>query len=152
MHINKGRLHCFRKKAPAVGTKEELCVSVAWDWIFAGVTAKGVQAETAAAMQAARLNAKKGVQSLGVIDACTLHGMHAALARLDAAKAVAAEDAAVGAAGGAAAAAAAAAEAPAAVANTAMPAVRGLGPCLDRGWASPLGPGQDLAWARDFQR
>jgi len=65
IHINKGRLHAFRKLASTalcptdchsklrtdvqvqhnLGSKEYLCVSVAWDWMFRGYTSAGIRKE-----------------------------------------------------------------------------------------------------------
>jgi len=71
VHINKGRLHAFRKvsneqlpftdchaklrrgllkpgsreRVVGPGKSEILCISVAWDWMFRGVTAAGINRE-----------------------------------------------------------------------------------------------------------
>lgn len=48
IHINKGRLHAFRKKKPPPGQREsakDVCISVAWDWMFQGFTPAGRHGE-----------------------------------------------------------------------------------------------------------
>ena len=48
IHINKGRLHAFRKKKPPAGQREsakDVCISVAWDWMFQGFTPAGRRGE-----------------------------------------------------------------------------------------------------------
>mmetsp|Transcript_2478 Transcript_2478/g.3628 ORF Transcript_2478/g.3628 Transcript_2478/m.3628 type:complete len:969 (-) Transcript_2478:1192-4098(-) len=85
IHINKGRLHAFRKMSTAplpdddchralreklikerniVG--EQLCISIAWDWMFLGVTARGVNREVLTVLEAAILNRKNGKMSLAI--------------------------------------------------------------------------------------
>lgn len=79
----KGRLHAFRKletrplppndchsklRAEIVGssTTEILCVSVAWDWMYRGVTSQGMNREIVASLECAALNRRYGVQSLAI--------------------------------------------------------------------------------------
>lgn len=92
VHINKGRLHAFRKlsneplpptdchaelranlvkpgtseKVVGPGKPEILCISVAWDWMFRGVTAKGINREIVSSLECAALNRKYGVLSLAI--------------------------------------------------------------------------------------
>eukprot|EP00934_Nitzschia_sp_Nitz4_P008353 Nitzschia sp. Nitz4//scaffold74_size92883//47486//53507//NITZ4_004826-RA/size92883-augustus-gene-0.13-mRNA-1//-1//CDS//3329557604//8343//frame0 len=85
LHINKGRLHAFRKmtvsqlpesdchsalRANLVREKEitteQLCVSIAWDWMFRGKTPRGINREIVVALEASTLNRKKGKLSLGI--------------------------------------------------------------------------------------
>ena len=75
IHVNKGRLHALRKpsihklpvndchaalRADVVRDekleKEQLCMSVAWDWMFQGATEAGAHREVSAAMECAALN------------------------------------------------------------------------------------------------
>ncbi len=85
MHINKGRLHAFRKLAPAplqetdchydlrnaiLNTKERLtediCFSIAWDWMFKGVTSEGINREVSSVLECSRLNSGHDLQSLAI--------------------------------------------------------------------------------------
>jgi hypothetical protein len=84
VHINKGRLHAFRKLSssplheedchyslrqailPSLHGKDLTCVSVAWDWMFKGVTDEGINREVSSMLECARLNQKDDVQSLGI--------------------------------------------------------------------------------------
>ena len=85
LHINKGRLHAFRKKQPALllggadasgaraatatatgvgSAPEEFCVSVAWDWLYQGSSPDAVAAEVAEPLINAAHNVREGVPSL----------------------------------------------------------------------------------------
>ena len=86
VHINKGRLHAFRKLSPfalpssdchadlraAVLEQsenpliEQTCISVAWDWEFKGVTAEGINREMVSTLECSKLNRKHNMQSLAV--------------------------------------------------------------------------------------
>lgn len=92
VHINKGRLHAFRKvtneelpptdchaklraelmipgtNEPVVGSgkPEILCISVAWDWMYRGVTARGINREIISILECAALNRKYGALSLAI--------------------------------------------------------------------------------------
>lgn len=92
VHINKGRIHAFRKmtneplspddchaklraelvhpgtteKVVAPGKPEILCISVAWDWMYRGVTIKGINREIVSGLECAALNRKYGVPSLAI--------------------------------------------------------------------------------------
>lgn len=82
VHINKGRLHAFRKLSTSplknddchhvlrqqlVGSivnSEQLCFSIAWDWVFKGVTNEGINAEISSCLECSSLNRDQQVQSL----------------------------------------------------------------------------------------
>jgi len=86
IHINKGRLHAFRKLSPfalpssdchaELRTEvlqkggnplvEQTCMSVAWDWEYKGVTAEGINREMASTLECSKLNREHNVQSLAV--------------------------------------------------------------------------------------
>jgi len=91
LHINKGRLHAFRKLSPSrlppadchaslrhnllrdeKLADEQLCLSVAWDWMYQGVTAEGTNREVASMLECARLNRENLVQSLAIPETCLL--------------------------------------------------------------------------------
>ena len=77
LHINKGRLHMFRKASVEPYSIEhnlhylhDICVSVAWDWLYEGYSTSGVAREMAQALSAAQFNrdgsAGRTVASLGI--------------------------------------------------------------------------------------
>ena len=85
IHINKGRLHAFRKmsngKLPENDChyemreqikreenlqREEICISLAWDWMFRGVTAEGINREICSVLECTILNRKHGKVSLAI--------------------------------------------------------------------------------------
>jgi hypothetical protein len=85
VHINKGRLHAFRKLAPStlhetdchyelrrrvLRTKEEptedICFSIAWDWMYKGVTSEGINREVSTILECSRLNRQHLLQSLAI--------------------------------------------------------------------------------------
>lgn len=85
IHINKGRLHAFRKMSIAALpegdchkklrektieeyklTKETLCVSIAWDWMYRGVSVGGINREFSSVLEAVVLNRKNGKLSLAI--------------------------------------------------------------------------------------
>ena len=85
VHINKGRLHAFRKLAPAVlqdtdchyelrndvletkeSMTEDLCFSIAWDWMFKGVTSEGINREVSSILECSRLNREHDLASLAI--------------------------------------------------------------------------------------
>lgn len=85
IHINKGRLHAFRKMSTTALrdddchkelrvraikehnlTGEELCVSIAWDWMYRGISAAGINREILTILEAATLNRKMRRVSLGI--------------------------------------------------------------------------------------
>lgn len=85
IHINKGRLHAFRKMtlgnaheddchhearmkvfATEKLVSEQLCVSVAWDWNFLGSTERGIYRELSSTLEAAILNRLRSVRSLAI--------------------------------------------------------------------------------------
>eukprot|EP00554_Chaetoceros_debilis_P012240 CAMPEP_0194110982 /NCGR_PEP_ID=MMETSP0150-20130528/10091_1 /TAXON_ID=122233 /ORGANISM="Chaetoceros debilis, Strain MM31A-1" /LENGTH=1306 /DNA_ID=CAMNT_0038800289 /DNA_START=328 /DNA_END=4248 /DNA_ORIENTATION=+ len=91
LHINKGRLHAFRKagrnpvdpKDCHSDIREEcmangaikpgsICKSIAWDWMYTGTTEKGIHEEVSYALSCARLAKKHGVQSLAIPESCII--------------------------------------------------------------------------------
>lgn len=83
VHINKGRLHAFRKKRPADPTcPEEFCVSVAWDWLYQGSSLAGAAAEVREPLLCAEKNKGKQVPSLGHVETAMTHAVLAANAAL----------------------------------------------------------------------
>lgn len=85
IHIGKGRLHAFRKMSNRPLPKddchyelrqqvlnennfdtEQLCVSIAWDWMFRGHTPRGIYREVVATLEAAILTRKRGRLSLAI--------------------------------------------------------------------------------------
>lgn len=93
VHINKGRLHAFRKLSPfalppadchadlraAVLERsenpsiEETCVSVAWDWEYKGVTSEGINREMVSTLECAKLNREyDDAESLAIPETCIL--------------------------------------------------------------------------------
>lgn len=97
VHLNKGRLHAFRKLSPDklntmdchyelrqktmkeenLGTDEHICMSVAWDWLYTGVSASGISKEIASTLECARLNRINTRQSLAIPETCLIqHAKH----------------------------------------------------------------------------
>jgi len=95
VHINKGRLHAFRKLAPKVlhetdchfelrtailrakeeeslTIEEDICKSIAWDWMFKGVTSEGINREVSSILECSRLNRQHGLQSLAIPETALL--------------------------------------------------------------------------------
>lgn len=92
LHINKGRLHAFRKLAfyplpesdchwdlrnqvleEKGGSHESsTCLSVAWDWMFKGVTRDGINNEVSSILECSRINQKRHLASLAVPETCLL--------------------------------------------------------------------------------
>ena len=89
VHINKGRLHAFRKLSfsllpdhdchsklrneiiherhhKKLPLNDSLCVSVAWDWTYRGFTSEGINREVSSMMECAALNRERGAQSLAI--------------------------------------------------------------------------------------
>lgn len=86
VHINKGRVHAFRKLSPSTlpktdchaslrpsymarkkdSDKEEVCISIAWDWMYRGITSQGVNREVLATLECASLNKIRGKESLAI--------------------------------------------------------------------------------------
>jgi len=90
VHINKGRLHAFRKMSTSqlpendchskirsdLIAKENLsadvtCVSVAWDWMYRGITCKGIKEELESTLACAKLARIHGRQSLAIPETAT---------------------------------------------------------------------------------
>ena len=92
LHINKGRLHAFRKLSPFAlpsfdchaelraqllkkidnPGEEKTCTSIAWDWEFKGVTAEGIDQEVTSMLECSKLNRERKVGSLGVAETSIL--------------------------------------------------------------------------------
>ena len=83
LHINKGRLHAFRKASrtqleandchagvtrQVLGEveKDVLCTSVAWDWMYRGKTCNGIAEEVSQTLEGAQLALDHGSQSLAI--------------------------------------------------------------------------------------
>eukprot|EP00986_Skeletonema_menzelii_P003949 scaffold1293_cov139-Skeletonema_menzelii.AAC.4 len=90
VHINKGRLHAFRKLSTSslhvtdchhdlrqtlqesIGSTEQLCFSIAWDWMFKGVTSEGINRELSSILECVRLNSAHSLQSLAIPETALL--------------------------------------------------------------------------------
>jgi len=92
VHINKGRLHAFRKLAPSPlpptdchamqrqmhldskkdGKGEDICFSIAWDWMFKGVTSEGINREVSGIVECSAINQVQKLESLAVPDTALL--------------------------------------------------------------------------------
>ena len=90
VHINKGRLHAFRKLSTSslhekdchhdlrqnlqrtFGDKEQICLSIAWDWMFKGVTSDGINRELSGILECVRLNREHNLQSLAIPETALL--------------------------------------------------------------------------------
>ena len=93
VHINKGRLHAFRKMSTSnlpptdchsklrqknieklkLGTSEQICISVAWDWMYRGVTSEGINREIVSTLDCAELLRHHRTQSLAIPGTAILH-------------------------------------------------------------------------------
>ena len=93
VHINKGRLHAFRKMSTSnlpptdchsklrqknieklkLGTSEQICISVAWDWMYRGVTSEGINREIVSTLDCAELLRHHRIQSLAIPETAILH-------------------------------------------------------------------------------
>jgi hypothetical protein len=91
LHINKGRIHAFRKlgntKLPdsdchaqqrnlhfdqkGIGA-ERMCISLAWDWIYRGVSPGGINREVCTVLEGSLLNKKHTVKALAISELCLL--------------------------------------------------------------------------------
>jgi hypothetical protein len=91
VHINKGRIHAFRKMLPVeladtdchsklrkniVSTdgisEETICLSIAWDWLFLGNTNQGINQEVEACLEVTSLNRARKLKSLACPETCLL--------------------------------------------------------------------------------
>ena len=61
---------------------EALCISVAWDWTYRGITAEAVNREASAMLECAALNREHSTQSLAIPETSLLHTAKALLARV----------------------------------------------------------------------
>jgi hypothetical protein len=83
--VSKERIN---KNCDDIGTRQrnsnEVCISVAWDWIFQGHTARGIMEEAGVALESAVANhrgaVKRPVYSLGKTETCVIGALRAALA------------------------------------------------------------------------
>jgi len=85
LHVNKGRMHAFRKLAPSklcktdchfdlrndvlkakVQPTKDICFSIAWDWMYKGVTCDGINREVSGILECARLNREHELPSLAI--------------------------------------------------------------------------------------
>ena len=85
VHINKGRLHAFRKmgiselpkndchyelRKDMLSSKQLLketnCCSIAWDWMFKGVTSEGINREISSILECSRILSAYDLQSLAI--------------------------------------------------------------------------------------
>jgi len=92
VHINKGRLHAFRKmgltplcendchrvlRTETIReeklTSEVICISIAWDWMYRGVTTVGISEELESTLTCASLAVENGRQSLAIPETSTIH-------------------------------------------------------------------------------
>jgi hypothetical protein len=53
--------------------KEQLCISVAWDWMYRGVTAAGINREVCTTLECAGLNRKNKKMPLAIPELSLLH-------------------------------------------------------------------------------
>lgn len=91
VHINKGRMHAFRKLATSelpqsdchhilrnqiIRDKElegvDVCISIAWDWMYRGVTKNGINQELTCSLKCAELARLNGQQALAIPETATL--------------------------------------------------------------------------------
>jgi len=102
VHINKGRLHAFRKLSFSVLPNDdchanlrkqliqkekrmyinepEICISVAWDWTYRGNSVESMQRELSTMMECAAINRSRSLQSLGIPEISLIHTAKAFLA------------------------------------------------------------------------
>jgi len=85
LHINKGRIHAFRKASHIpreahdchagvtsrifeedMIEQDVLCTSVAWNWMYRGTTCEGITEEVSQSLGAAKLAREHGRQSLAI--------------------------------------------------------------------------------------
>ncbi len=86
VHLNKGRLHAFRKmtnsqlptsdchhnlRKKIINFKPTVCISIAWDWMYLGVTDDGICAEMKNLMDAVQSARNNKIQVLA-IQKCSL--------------------------------------------------------------------------------
>lgn len=104
VHINKGRLHAFRKLSPTLLPEHDchaklrekvlsqfsekqlsdlsICISIAWDWTFRGITAEAIHDELFSMFECAALNQKNSARSLAIPETSLLHTAKVLLSRL----------------------------------------------------------------------
>ncbi len=103
VHINKGRLHAFRKLSPALLPEHDchaqmrekilkqlsgkqlsdlsICISIAWDWTFRGFTSEAIHCELSSMLECAALNHKYRALSLAIPETSLLYTVKVLLAR-----------------------------------------------------------------------
>ncbi len=87
LHINKGRIHAFRKQTTDVlprfdchanlramepPSKHDICLSVAWDWQYRGVTCEGINREIVASLECSYYNRVNKKLSLAIPETALL--------------------------------------------------------------------------------
>ena len=102
VHINKGRLHAFRKLSFSVLPDHDchtnlrkqliekernmyinepvICISVAWDWTYRGNSVESIKREVSCMMECAAINRDRSLQSLGIPEISLIHAAKAFLA------------------------------------------------------------------------
>jgi len=88
VHINKNRLHCFRKMSDTTLDNNDchyelrsdllkttqsigpICVSIAWDWMYKGVTTEGTRNEIITSMEAATMLRKSDSGNKNLAQPC----------------------------------------------------------------------------------
>lgn len=92
VHINKGRLHAFRKMSSVQLPKTDchcelrdhilsslqhseslFCASIAWDWMYKGISPEGINREVSSILECARLNRSRRLQSLAIPETTLLY-------------------------------------------------------------------------------
>lgn len=92
IHIGKGRIHAFRKLYPAALPPDDchsqlrrnimattklqpggdLCISVAWDWLYRGATSEGISREFSSVLENTSLISVRSKISLAIPELCLL--------------------------------------------------------------------------------
>lgn len=94
VHINKGRLHAFRKKCPGTTeTAKDICISVAWDWMFEGTDGPSIGSEIGTSINNLHMNKLNRRESLAISTSTVMHGSFAHMAKLQSLHAIGANDA-----------------------------------------------------------
>ena len=61
-----------RECLPSIQDEDLTCRSIAWDWMFKGVTSAGINREVSSIIECARLNQSEEVQSLAIPETALL--------------------------------------------------------------------------------
>ncbi|KAL3786447.1 hypothetical protein HJC23_011028 [Cyclotella cryptica] len=82
--LHEADCHCNLRNEilPSISQEDLVCVSVAWDWMFKGITSQGINREVASILECARLNHTYHVQSLGIPETALLFMAEENIARL----------------------------------------------------------------------